>query len=685
MTGRNTKEARILVVDDDPTARLIAGRTLIRDGHAVESCADGEAALEAFHREPPDLVILDVQMPGVDGFAVCEEIRAHPDGERIPIVMMTGLGDVDSIQTAYDAGATDFISKPIQWMILCQRVRYLLRSKATLEELEEHRTSLAHAQALARIGSFRLDFEDRVARISAELERMWGLPSPVGFETLRQLGRRTHREDRGTFNAETSRCLRERVPVVFDYRFESPDGKPLTLRATLHPVIDPDHEVVGIEGTIQDVTEQVQADAQIRFLSHHDPLTGLSNRRTFERAIDEQAQYTLESGIRSGVLLMNLDQFRRVNDSFGHSIGDELLRNVANRIVDEVRRAFEDGGRGGEPRVGRLVGDEIAILVPAVHRSQELAGVARRIQHRLARPFSVEGTPIVVGASVGIAVCPDDGDAAELLLRHADHAVQVAKSTGGGGIQFFAPEMNESASRRIDTERILRDALASEGLVLHYQPRVAAEHGRVVGFEALVRLQDPQRGLVMPGEFVGVAEETGMIEPLTEWVIRTACRQAVAWRARGLDEVAVSTNVSPLLFRRAGLTDQVQRILDETGCPADALCIEITESALLHDAVAVSRELEALRALGVCVSLDDFGTGYSSLAYLRELPVDQLKIDRAFIGADRERRPGRAPHRGDHRDGSRAVARHGCRRRRDRGSRHASSRRGAATSSRASS
>jgi len=624
------KQPLVLVVDDDPTMRVLVAETLLPDGIEVVEAQDGPSALIALHARTPDLVLLDVQMPGVDGFSVCEAIRALPGGADVPVVMMTGLEDVDSIRRAYEAGATDFVTKPLQWLILSHRVRYLLRASANLSELRSGRERLANAQRLARMGSWRVELPSLELHASEELLAITGLPA-TATATMEKLLACVHPDDREGVARAAGECARGGAPLHVDYRIVLPDGGERVLHSQARLVLDSDGRAAAIEGTVQDVTERKRAEEQIRFLAYHDSLTGLGNRLLFKERLAMAVAAARRNEWQAGVLFLDLDHFKRINDTLGHSVGDALLQGVADRLVASVRDSDVIARNDMPSAISRLGGDEFTILLEGIHDVQDLAKVARRILESLARPFHLSGHEVVITGSIGITAWPDDGDDVEVLLRNADTAMYHAKEQGRNNYQFYAQSMNAVALQRLILEGKLRRAFERDEFEVHYQPKVSLSTGAITGLEALLRWRDPELGMVLPGDFIPIAEETGLIGPISDWVARAVCRQLVAWRERGLPLVPVAVNLSAHQFRSGGLVAQIGAVMRETGVPPHLLELEITESTLMQDEPRVVAALEALRAQGLRISIDDFGTGYSSLAYLRRLPVDTLKIDRSFV------------------------------------------------------
>jgi diguanylate cyclase (GGDEF)-like protein len=376
----------------------------------------------------------------------------------------------------------------------------------------------------------------------------------------------------------------------------------------------------GMVRTYTDITARKRAEAQIAHMAHHDPLTGLANRARFRECLDRRLAEVGRQGATCAVLCLDLDRFKAVNDTLGHPAGDALLRAVAARMRGRLRK---------QDILARLGGDEFAVLTAPVAHPAQAAAVAARLVGALHAPFRIEGHEITVGTSIGIALAPEHGRDGDTLFKNADLALYAAKDSGRDGYRFYTPAMGEAASGRQRLELDLRGALARDQFELHYQPVVDTRSLAVTGFEALIRWTHPTRGRVPPDAFIPVAEETGLIVPVGDWVLRKACEDAVRWPG----DVRLAVNVSAVQLMRPGLVEGVVATLAATGLAAGRLELEITETALLRDSPAVLACLHALRGLGVRVALDDFGTGYSSLSYLRKFPLDRIKIDRSFVEA----------------------------------------------------
>lgn len=363
------------------------------------------------------------------------------------------------------------------------------------------------------------------------------------------------------------------------------------------------------------------SEQRLRYQANHDPLTQIPNRRSFQADLDAMIRRAKVKDSSFGVMFVDLDRFKVVNDSLGHKAGDLVLQSVSQRIVSCMRRGDS---------VYRMGGDEFTVILGRIERPDDAVAVARRINSVLADPIAVRQHDIAVGASIGISTYPADGNTPDLLVRNADAAMYAAKEAGRGGFAFYSPQLNARYTERLALEAMLRKAAAEDEYVLYYQPRISTRTEKLVGFEALLRWRHPRQGIVLPGHFIGVLEDTGLILRVGAWVLFKACRQAKRWKELGLP-LRVSVNVSARQFRHERFVEVVNKALTDTGLPPERLELELTESLLMHDSDKAVNTMQEIRKLGVSLSIDDFGTGYSSLSYLARLPVDYLKIDRSFV------------------------------------------------------
>lgn len=522
--------AAVLVVDDDPGARLLSGTALEMAGFRVTTAADGRIALDEIQGQHFDCVVLDVVMPGLSGFDVCTALRALPNGRHVPVLMQTSLDDVDSVNRAYDAGATDFSSKGINPMLLAQRVKFLVRAKQTQDQLRA-------------------------------------------------------------------------------------------------------------------------SEARVLYLAYYDPLTALPNRQRLLQILEQHMAWAVLRQRGIAVLMLDVDNFSRINDTQGQAVGDSLLKEVAGRLQSCLR----DGRRGFAQLDGDLAtadindwvartgADEFALALPGISTVAEAQGVARRIQAALERPFAFAQREMSLSASIGISIFPADAADAESLVKNADAAMHHAKRIGQGGVEIFKKSISTRAARHLSLEADLRKALERQEFSLNYQPRLGLPDLRVEAVEALLRWAHPQRGFVPPDEFIPLAEQSGLIVEIGDWVLRQACAQARLWRDEGRPHWQVAVNVSGVQFRDGSLVRRVSNAIDAAGIDSRTIELEFTEGALIEHSNAVSKAVRSLKELGVATALDDFGTGYCSMSYLRHFPIDTLKIDRAFVRDIASQNKGNAP------------------------------------------
>ena len=620
--------APILIVDDDPTSRLMMRAALEPAGFQIFECSNGEDALSAFAEHAPELVLLDVVMPGMDGFEVCTRLRASAGGRHIPILMLTGLDDIGSINRAYEVGATDFEAKPINFALLGHKVRYLLRAQRTLLQLHESESWLAQAQRLGHVGHWEWDVRSGDRQLSTEISRILGLTEatpPMHAAYLEAL----EPGDRSRLLRSHNQLASEGGRYTLELRLRRASGEARVVRDQGEAVLAVDGKVASLKGTIQDLTELRQAEEHVRFLSDHDALTGLPNRSAFDTWLASALAAAGGRGEHVAVLCLDLNDFRRVNESLGHGRGDTLLTEVAERLKQVLGGARPGGG--GEAVLARAGGDEFLVALTGLAHAEDAGRAAQGLQAAFAEAFVVDGTELFLSASVGIAMFPGDDRVAEALVSRAASAVHHAKRLGSSSHCFYNSSMQRASARRLALEADLRRALERSELRLFLQPQVDGRSRSIVGAEALVRWQHPERGLVPPLEFIPFAEETGLIVPIGEWMLQQACKHLVAWRAAGLTLPVVSVNVSSREFVDPGLEQRVRSALNRYGLPPACLELEITETSLLGDTDAARNTLRGLRNMGVRVCLDDFGTGYSSFSYLKRLTVDSLKIDRSFV------------------------------------------------------
>ena len=476
--------------------------------------------------------------------------------------------------------------------------------------------------AFAEIGTCEYDMRTSMVRASEMALRLLGFRSGEPDIPYDRLLTALHPEDRPRFEQMIIECLDGSASLDIEFRVTTPEGTYRWLRTKGDALLDLEGEAIKVLWVTEDVSQRKDMDARVRFLAHHDLLTGLPNRTLFQDRLQQAIVSAKRLQSRIALLFIDLDRFKSINDSFGHRAGDMLLQTVAARLRSCVRET---------DTVCRHSGDEYLIVLSALHDPSEAALVASKVVQTFDQPFRLESQELSISASVGISVYPDDGQTMEDLIRNADAAMYLSKRNGRNRFEFFTPELNAPAAERLLLANELRRGIERGQLLLHYQPQVHIHGNRLIGAEALVRWNHPERGLLLPEAFIPIAEESDVIHLVGAWVLNEACRQAAEWNRRRLHVVPVAVNFSPFQFRRSDLIENVTQALNRHGAQSRHIEIELTENAIMQDPRETARILETLSAMGVTLSIDDFGTGYSSLSYLKRFAIDKLKIDRSFI------------------------------------------------------
>jgi diguanylate cyclase (GGDEF)-like protein/PAS domain S-box-containing protein len=622
----------VLVVDDVPD-NIHELLEALKDDYRIMVANSGAKAIEMVQGPtPPDLVLLDILMPKMDGYEVCRRIKALPAGSRIPVIFVTVVDTSEKKVRGFELGASDYITKPFDIDEVRARVRThvdLSRLRRLLETLVEQRTAmLEKSEEKYRIladyspnWEYWLGPDGTYLYVSPACVDVSGYRPEEFFADAGLMERIIHPDDRETWRHQGEGGSRTGTSTTI-LRIEAKDGGERWIEHVVRPVLDPKGKSLGSRGSFCDITRRQQAEQQLDFLTHRDPLTGLPNRALFGEFLRGAIQKADHGQTRFALAIIDLDNFKAVNESLGHGAGDRLLVEVAGRL----RELFP-----GVEAVARIGGDQFGIVVDREANGPGPDLVAQRVINTLSNSYTIDDHGVYVRASVGIALYPADGRNAETLLSNADAALHRAKAQGRGVLRFFSPEMTAHARDRLSLEADLSQATAQGELCLHYQPQVTFDDGAVVGIEALLRWKHPARGVVSPADFIPLAEECGLIVEMGDWVLKTACRQIRAWLDAGLAPPHTAVNVSAVQVGRGCLVASVKAALDEAGIPPDRLELEITESFCMADRDHSFRAIEELRALGVRLAIDDFGTGYSSLAYLQQLEVHKLKVDISFI------------------------------------------------------
>ncbi|BBL70687.1 two-component system response regulator [Methylogaea oryzae] len=687
----------MLVVDDNPDNLRVLEGVVKHAQCRVRLALSGEMALRAIALQKPDIILLDVRMPDLDGYEVCRRLKADPDTCDIPVIFISALQEVEDKVNGFRAGGVDYVVKPFQAEEVISRIRIHLELATARRALREMNTDLEYRvqertrelqaananltlramqeRALSEIMALSLAktemreyLNHAIALLNKRLD--WsGAPSrnlvfladahDPNAQMLLVAGTGLTPEDRHRcrhIQLGQCRCLRaifSGQPAFHDCSVRDCDtlgqlsvhehGRywiPLldqerVLGAMVHYLSDGNAEEELDKSFLQRLGDMLAlgvarrlADERVVYLAFHDELTGLPNRRLFENRLEMELNRSQRQGGGGAILFLDLDHFKNVNDVLGHAVGDDLLQQVAARLSEDVRK---------EDTLARWGGDEFLLLLSDVGANvlditQNVVRVANKLRQSLEQPFIVGDHEIRAGASIGVALFPAEGVSAQDLIKRADTAMYQAKQSGRNNTHFFEHSMQHQALRVLDMERDLRRAVANGEFILHFQPQTDFQ-GRLVGMEALIRWPKPEGGLVCPADFIPIAEDTGLILPIGEWALRDATtRFAALLRRHALPgEISLAVNISPRQFRDPAFLAIIESVLRDSGLPPERLKLEVTEGLLMGNVDQTVEMMQHLSVQRIRFSIDDFGTGYSSLAYLKRLPIQQLKIDQSFV------------------------------------------------------
>ena len=611
------EKAVILIIDDDRNMGKSLADIFRVKGFEALAAGSGADGLALLRQQFINVALIDLGLPDIAGLDVLERMKeSSPATEAI---ILTGQATVDSAIEAANRGAYSYLLKPYDVELLLLHLKRALEKQRTEEALRLRQRAIEASSNGITIVDITLP-DNQIVYANPAFEQI------TGYSSLEAAGRNPRFLSRGDGEQvgleEMRAALREQREghaVLRNYR---KDGTLFWNSLSVAPVRDDGGKVTHFVGIINDITEQKRYEEQLEYQANYDELTDLPNRNLLTNLISQSARYAHRYRREMAVLFIDLDYFKLVNDSLGRSVGDRLLKAMAERLRACVRAA---------DMVARHGGDEFVVVLTNLERSENVALVAQKIRESLHLPILIEGQEFVISCSIGISIYPKDGNDAQALLNNADAAMFRAKEQGRNNSQFYTSEMNARSLARMIMEKHLRRALENGELAVHYQPQVDLVSGRVNGMEALLRWRNPELGIVSPAAFIPLAEETGLIGPIFDWVLEVACAQNRAWQEAGLPALTLAVNVSPVQFRDPDLCASVDRIVRKTGLAPNCLELEIIESMLMHDVESAMLIMRELKQLGIRLAMDDFGTGYSSLSYLKRFPFDKLKIDISFV------------------------------------------------------
>ena len=627
----DSKKPYILIVDHGGSLCAEAAEFLKSEGFHVDCTYSVPDALVHLKEYSVDIVLLDVDKSDSDGFDVCQQIRADKHGAIVPILTFTQRNDAEAVTQAFEAGATDFTTKPVNRAVLPHRIRNMLRASELLEELSQSHTSLDVAQRIAGLGNWEYVISTGELIWSDNLFRILGVEPHSQTPDLSFYMKHVDEIDRPLLYAWLSNDDESRS-ASFKHQLITETGEERQVKIQIQSEYDSAGVISRKWGVVHDITEQIQAEQKIHQLAYYDSLTRLPNRALFCERLARDIALAKHDPTDIAVLFLDLDNFKRVNDSLGHAYGDLLLQEVGERLqicALNINQEYES--EDVSCTVARMGGDEFTVLLRGIACREEVERFAKTLSESLSQIFVLDENDCHTSTSIGISFYPDHGQCVDELLKTADIAMYGAKKIGKGCFQTYSQKMDENSIRRYRMEELLRTAISNNELILNFQPQMNLQSGELESVEALVRWNSEELGLVPPDDFIPLAEDTGMIVPIGEWVLRTACVQAKEWIEEGVPLKRVAVNISVIEFIRPDFVKMVTKVVEESGLDPSFVELEITESVLVEDTFSAVNTLQELKDIGFLLSIDDFGTGFSSLSQLKHFPIDRLKIDQSFV------------------------------------------------------
>ncbi len=611
----------LLVVDDDIVVRSMLIKALQKQNFEVIDAPNGAEGLELFRNYRPDMVLLDVLMPVMNGFETCQIMRELDPERMVPIIMLTGLDDVVSVDRSFEAGATDFITKPVNWSLFAQRVRYALKSREMDFELRKSRHRINHALKVAMLGYWDWDLKSDSIIFPPSVLDMLGIERKQSL-SLQEFISYVHYDDRDRVMHAFDDARNRGTRFVLEHRLPGGDNKERYVYQQCEVIMDDARAPRYVLGVIQDITTMKRAEDMILHQAYHDLLTDLPNQTLFKERLTHAIKVAEHAQHQVAVVLLDIDRFQLINESLGHDTGNELLLAFAGFLRGVVHES---------DTVARISGNEFAILLESPASIDEVTSMLSNLNQALkASIFELADQKVRVTLSLGVATYPNDEMDASSLIQCASAAMRKAKSLGGDQEHFYTHDMNRRVDDRLRMESDLRTAIENNELELFYQPQVDVKSRKIIASEALARWRHRDHGLVSPIRFIPLAEETGLIQPLGHYVLEQAIKQTKQWNTQGYP-LSVGINLSARQFMQADLVEQIKCLIAQYEIDPKHIDLEITETIAMQDADNSINKMHQLKELGVKLSMDDFGTGYSSLSYLHQFPLDVLKIDRSFV------------------------------------------------------
>jgi len=631
---------KALLADDDPGIQLTLRMLLEQKGYVVTTVDNGVEAVNSIARDSFDIVLLDIRMPQMDGFDACRSIRKLDNGTNVPILMLTGQDDTDSIKKAFETGATDFVAKPINLALMGFRIDYIVRASNVAEELRKAQQRSIHAQRIASLGHIEWDQDRRIVHCSKGVTEILLLPDQSTFTHVDHFIDRVHTEDKARVKSAICESLLNGNALNLQHRVVLPDGCIRFILQVSEHRSDPitlNHMVV----TLQDITDRIDTEKKIHALAYYDDLTGLPNRSLLIQHLDQILKSASRLQNTTAVIVFGIDKFDKVVESLDHVSVENLVKMIAERLKNSCRecdllshQSAAGNGKGGQNHqqlTAKLKSDEYVIVLSGIVNPHAVSLFLQRFMEQFEKAFQLSESKIFLTTSAGISLAPLDGDSTNLLIKNAEIAKGFVSKEDAERFRYYKQELNDYVTRQFSLANDLRVALQQETLEVYYQPKVSLHDDTLVGVEALCRWNHPTLGAISPTEFIKIAEEEGFIAELGEWVLKTACNQLLEWKAKWNCNFVVSVNISPVQLQDNLAMKRIIEFVEDSPIQNQLVEFELTENALLDNFETSLNILNRFIKMGCGLAIDDFGTGYSSLSYLGQLPAKTLKIDKSFI------------------------------------------------------
>ncbi len=640
LPASSSNKLKALLADDDAGIRLTLCALLQQKGYVVTTVENGVQAVDALSNDEFSIVLLDIRMPEMDGFEACKSIREMEYGKTVPILMLTGQDDTDSIKKAFEVGATDFVAKPINFLLMGFRIDYIVRASNVAEELRKSQQQSIHAQRIANLGYIEWNQAQEIFHFSQGIREILMLPEQAAFSHFDHFLDCVHPDDKARVGSSICQSLLKGDALNLEHRVVRADG---SVRFVLQiSEYRPDLKTQGrMLVTLQDITDRIDTEKRMHALAYYDDLTGLPNRSLLIQHLDRILKSALRYQTTTAVIVFGVDKFDKVVESLDHESAENLIKMIAERVKNSCRESDllsrQPSGYHGEEDINyqqltaKLRNDEYVIVLSEISSLQAASVFLQRLMEQFKKAFQLKDMDVHVTTTAGISLAPLDGKSTNQLIKFAEIAKGSVNRESSGGFKYFKQELNDQVTRNFSLANDLRKALKQEALEVHYQPKVSLLDNALVGVEALCRWNHPTLGEISPAEFIEIAEEEDLIGELGSWVLKTACNQLLDWKTELNCEFSVSINISPKQLLDEEAMKQITQFVSDSPISNQIVEFELTESTLLANFETSLNILNQFVKMGCGLAIDDFGTGYSSLSYLGKLPAKTLKIDRSFI------------------------------------------------------